>query len=306
MFESSYLIDPGAHTTRLYDPKTKQILSVRSCRLAKQPQVIGQDALAAAWDKGDHLVYPFDQEKILANPTTIVKSLFSQAPPDRYLLVPGARVLSFQTPDLSLQEEWKQYLKCANLVKVKMIPAYQPVDYAPFFHIHAGASLVHFVMGNGNKVLDYQALDLAGHQMDNAISKEITRVFQVLISNEDACALKEAVSHALSQNRNPILSVVGLNRHNEYVQIQFRAADLWGCMEPILLEIAHQAATFVCQKGPELMEQVLAAPILLSGGFGQCYNFVALLERALHTHVQLCEDPENWVINHLVQSNLVF
>lgn len=42
MFESSYLIDPGAHMTRMYDPKTRSVVSVRSCRLAKRPQVVGE------------------------------------------------------------------------------------------------------------------------------------------------------------------------------------------------------------------------------------------------------------------------
>lgn len=306
MFESSYLIDPGAHMLRLYDPKSREILSMRSCRLSKQPQIIGNDALQAAWEKGDHLTYPFNKEKITADPTTLLKSFFVQVPPDRYLLVPGASILAFKNPDEKTQDDWKQYLKIVSLAKVRMIPAFEPDDNAPFFHIHAGASLVHFVTGSDHQVLDYQAFDLGGLAMDNAISKEITRVFQVLISSEDACALKEAVSRALSENRNPVLSVVGLNRRNEYVQIRFRAADLWGCMEPVILEIARQAASFVCRKGPELMEQVLASGVQLSGGFAQCYNFVPLLERSLHCRITLCEDPENWLINHLVQSRKVF
>ncbi|MEY8309111.1 rod shape-determining protein [Erysipelotrichaceae bacterium 51-3] len=299
MFESSYLIDPGAHMTRMYDPKTRSVVSVRSCRLAKCPQVVGQQALEQSWQGNDRLVYPFSKEKIKVDPAPLIKNLFAQAPADRYLLVPRAGILSYGPVDEEREKEWQQLMRPFHLSKVSFVSALEPVDSTPSFHIHAGASLIHFITTSDQQILDYYALPLAGLKIDEAISREITRVFQCLISSEDACALKEAVSNALSQGRNPVLSVTGLNQHNEYVQIRFRAADLWGCIEPVLRRIAQEASRFVCRKGPEIMEQVLRHPVLLTGGLASCYGFSDLLKQSLHCEVQIPDNPAEWVLERL-------
>ncbi len=306
MFESSYLIDPGAHTLRIYDPKSKKVHSLRSCRLFNRPGITGDEAIKASWDESDHLVYPFSQEKIKADPAPLLQSLFATIPAERYLLIPDAAVLSFSLPGEELEEAWNRLLHPYKIARIRMIPAFAPEDGSPFFHIHAGASQVHFVMGKDKEVIDWMPISEAGNEMDKAIAREIARVFQVLISQEDACALKEAVSNALSQSRNPVLSVTGLSSHNEYVKIRFRAADLWGCMEPVLLEIARQAAAFVCRKGPELMEQVLTQPVLVSGGLAPCYGLIPLLRRSLHASLQIVPNPQTWLLDTLARRKTPF
>lgn len=306
MFESSYLIDPGAHTLRIYDPKTRTVHALRSCRLFNRPQVTGDEAIRASWDESDHLVYPFGRERITADPASLLQSLFSRIPAERYLLIPDAAVLSFSMPSPDLEDAWSRLLHLFKIARIRMVPAFVPEDGEPFFHIHAGASLVHFVMGKEGEVLDWQPVKLAGNEIDKAIATEIARVFQALISQEDACALKEVLSRALCEGRNPVLSVTGLSSHNEYVKIRFRAADLWGCMEPILKELARQASEFVCRKGPELMEQVLSRPVLVSGGLAPCFGLVPLLKRSLHARIQIAENPETWLLDTLARRKTPF
>lgn len=296
MFESSYLIDPGSHTTRMYDPKTRSIVSVRSCRLAKHPQIVGSQALEQFWGSDDRLIYPFNKEKIKADPVPLIKELFNQAPMDRYLLVPRAGILCYGKPSEEYLKEWQLLMRPFHLSKVSLVPAFEPLEESPSFQIHAGASLIHFVSYADQQILDYQALPLAGLKIDEAISKAITKAFQILISMEDACALKETISNALKQGRNPILTVTGLNQHNEYEQVRFRAADLWGCVQPLLKQIATAAATFVCRKGPEVMEQLLSQPVLLTGGLANCYELPQYFEQALHDQVHVPDHPETWLL----------
>lgn len=296
MFESSYLIDPGSHTTRMYDPKTRSIVSVRACRLAKDSQTVGDKALEQFWTGDDRLIYPFNQEKIKADPVPLLKELFNQAPMDRYLLVPKAGILSYGDQSEERLKEWQLLMRPFHLSKVSLVPAFEPTSETPSFQIHAGASQIHFVSFADRQILDYQAIPLAGLKIDEAICKAITKVFQILISMEDACALKETISNALKEGRNPVLTVTGLNQHNEYEQVRFRAADLWSCVQPLLKQIALAASTFVCRKGPEVMEQVLSQPILLTGGLANCYELPLLLEQALHDNVQVPDHPETWLL----------
>lgn len=296
MFESSYLIDPGSHMTRMYDPKTRSIVSVRSCRLAKHPQIVGDKALEQFWAGDDRLIYPFNKEKIKADPVPLIKELFNQAPMDRYLLVPKAGILTYGPPSEERLKEWQLLMRPFHLSKVSLVPAFEPGEDKPSFHIHAGASLIHLVSCADHQILDYQAIPLAGLKIDEAICKAITKAFQILITMEDACALKEAISNALKQGRNPVLSVTGLNQHNEYEQVRFRAADLWGCVQPLLKQIALAASTFVCRKGPEVMEQVLSQPVLLTGGLANCYELPQYFEQSLHSKIHIPDHPETWVL----------
>lgn len=306
MFESSYLLDPGSHTLRLYDPKTKTILQKRACRLEKEPDIIAEDALKASWSSNEKIVWPFMKEAIEADPAPLLKALFAKAPAERFLLVPNASVLSFQAPSEELSLHWQNLLEPYKLGRIKMAPAFVPEGNKAFFRIHAGNSLVHFVMGMDGRVLGYKPLAIAGLAVDQAISAEIARVFKVLISAEDACALKESVSNALKDGRDPVLQVTGLNQHNQFEQLRFRASDLWGAMEPVLQAIALQAAEFVCSKGVELMEQVLANPVLLTGGLASCYGLASLLQKQLHARVRIPENPDTILLETAAKARRPF
>lgn len=302
MFENNYLIDPGTYSLRLYDPKTHQVLSIRACRLCHAPSVIGEEALKASWGTHEHLIYPFYREKIKADPAPLLKSLFSKAPTERYLMAPNVSILSFQQPEVEQEKKWSRLLLPYRISKVRMVPAFAPSSPQPFLHIHSGASLTHFILGNHNEVLAYQAIPQGGHMIDVAISNEVTRMCKVLISTEDACALKEAASSALSEERDPVLCLTGLNQRNEYVQLKFRASDLWkSLIEPVLEEVATKAKTFLSKFSPTLQAEVLNYPVRLTGGMANCYGLFSVLESALQAEVQVPDNPETWILNALSQ-----
>lgn len=308
MFENSYFLDPGTHSLRLYDPKTRQVLSIRSCRLCHTPNVIGEEALKAAWtEEHDRLIYPFYQEKIKADPAPLLNSLFSKAPTERYLMKPNASILSFQQPDQDQEQAWKRLLDPYKISKVCMVPAFAPHTSQAFLHIHTGASLTHFIMGTNHEVLAYKAIPQGGRMIDTAISNEVARVCKVLISLEDACALKEAASIALCDSRDPILSLTGLNQHNEYVQLKFQASDIWSSfIEPVLKEISHKAFLFTHQMGKSLGEEALKNPVCLTGGMANCYGLFSTLEEDLQAEIQIPSHPETWILEEVSQHQSPF
>lgn len=308
MFENSYFLDPGTHSLRLYDPKTRQVLSIRSCRLCHTPDIIGEEALKAAWSEAhDRLIYPFYRERIKADPAPLLNSLFSKAPTERYLMKPNASILSFQQPDKDQEQAWKKLLVPYKISKVYMVPAFSPRTSQAFLHIHTGASLTHFIMGTNHEVLAYKAIPQGGRMIDIEISNEIARVCKVLISLEDACALKEASSNALQDQRDPILSLTGLNQHNEYVQLKFQASDIWSSfIHPVLQEISQKALLFANQFGESLSQEVLKNPVCLTGGMANCYGLHSDLEEELKAEIQIPNHPETWILEAVSQHQSPF
>ncbi len=302
MFENNYLIDPGTYSLRLYDPHTHEVLSMRACRLCHAPSIIGEEALKASWGSHEHLIYPFYREEIKADPTPLLKSLFSQASTERYLMAPNVSILSFQQPKVEQEKKWSRLLLPYRISKVRMVPAFIPSSPQAFLHIHSGASLTHFILGNHNEVLAYQAIPQGGHMIDVGISNEVARVCKVLISTEDACALKEATSMALHEERDPVLCLTGLNQHNEYVQLKFRASDIWkSLIEPVLVETATKAKSFLSKFSAPLQAEVLKYPIRLTGGMANCYGLLSVLESTLQAKIQVPEHPETWILSALSQ-----
>ena len=302
MLESSYYIDAGAWNIRLYDPKTRTIYSTRSCRLQKNPKIWGREALEKVWESNsESLVYPFSDGQIQLDPGSILTGLFEKYPTDRCWMIPSLKALC---PDDSQEQTDRWIIHCLSkgFRSVSLLNPFACGSIQNGFHIHAGASRTHFVLYSESEIIEFDSISLGGLSIDRAIASELARVFKVLITPEDAAALKEAASNAMNAGKNATLTVTGLDQHNQYVQISFKAADLWGCMESVLSRIVSNAAGFICRRGPEVMERALSYPVTLSGGLASCFGLAQLLETQLKTAVHVTDHPDTWMIDQYAKA----
>ncbi len=302
MLESSYFIDAGAWNIRLYDPKTRTIFTTRSCRLQKKPQIWGREALEKVWESNsESLVYPFSDGQIQLDPGSILTGLFEKYPTDRCWMIPSLKVLC-PNDSQEQSDRWNIHCLSKGFRTIGLLNPFTCGSIRDGFLIHSGASRTHFVLYSQGEIIESDSAGLGGLTIDRAISSEIASVFKVLITPEDAAALKEAASNALNSGKNATLSVTGLDQHNQYVQISFKAADLWGCMERVLGRIVSNAAGFICRRGPEVMEEALSHPVLLSGGLGACFGLRQLLEGQLKAPVKVVDHPDTWAMDQYVRT----
>lgn len=136
-------------------------------------------------------------------------------------------------------------------------------------------------------------------QVDELIQKKIAKMTNCMIGIEDANALKQAASQALWKGKNATLLCTAINSHNEYVQIQCKAMDLWPCMENVIQQITLWAKQCMESVSIEMKETIHQNGILLSGGMAYCFGMRQLLQQELNHPVICTEKPEDDLIENM-------
>lgn len=303
MLEKQYIIDAGSHFFRVYDPKTRKIMKLRSCYLKSNPSKTGQDALEAFWEtSGSDLIYPMRQGKITADPRPLCDSLFALMPADRFMFQPGAILACSSIPDAAMQNQFALMAKQQRLAYLRFEQPVMPKKREMYLHIHAGASQTIYSLIDNRQVQKSKSCKEAGLQIDRAIAAMIGRRYKSMLSSEDACALKEAASAAFWQNRNPNLCCTAFEQKQGYVRLCFPADQIWPAIEETEKRIASAVRSFLASLGLETMEKALENPIVLTGGLACCYGLKQILENELCCSVIVPENPDEVWIRWIAES----
>lgn len=270
---------------------------MRSCLLDHHPLSIGQQALTDIWKyPKDRLVYPFFGQEIEKDPSRLLRHLFSQAPADRFWMHPNVRVLALDAGSEENKARWMAQLTFHRFGSVDLQDPFPVNRQQPLFHIHAGASQVVLVMSDGHGWSDRKIVSSGGLAIDRAIAQTVASKWRVLISMEDARALKETASGALLQKRATHLKVTGLDQRQGFVEIEFPASDLWPAIESVIRPLARTASEYLCSFGVETMDTLTSQPVLLSGGLALCAGLKEYLEQYLKCPVDVPENPADWLL----------
>lgn len=303
MLEKQYVIDPGSHELRIYDPKTRTIARLRSCYLKNSPKLTGDRALEGYWEQqGSDLVYPFRQGVIINDPKPLFDPLFAQMPAGRFMFQPGSLLCCAIIPEPAMQRRYVQLLRPYGLAYTRFEQPVCPGRKNLYVHIHAGASQTIISLVDGQKTVRSLLCTHAGIEIDRAIAALIGRRYRSMISAEDARALKEASSRAFAGQRNPKLSCTVLDQKQGYVRLTIPAFELWPCLEETEKRIASSVRTFLASLGLDTLEKALESPVLLTGGLAECFGLKETLEKELCASVEIPENPADVWIRWITES----
>ena len=135
--------------------------------------------------------------------------------------------------------------------------------------------------------------------MDEKIKMTIAQKQNCLISNEDASALKEAVSQAFKMNKNPMLQCMAMDRYGKLVNIQIRASDLWPAMEEQILQVVLWAKHCYMNMGSEMKQRLMNNGIMLSGGLANCFGLKEALKHEFDCPIICTTKPECDIIEQM-------
>lgn len=302
MFEKVLILDPGAFSFRLFDPKKNRVCSVRTCYIEENGKAVtGKKAFEAYWTgEGKEIRYPVSQGHVTGRIEPLLAELFREAEIDSFALRPSLKVIVPDDITEQEKEEWKQIGLKHCLRKVSFVRSLDLLKKENSMVVHAGHSCTEIAVWKGNRLAAHQKIIFGAGQIDEGIIQMIQHKWKCLLFPEDASVLRTAASRAFWARRNPLLSCTVYDYTGQYVRISFPASDLWPAFQSVFGQIAMWASSLVARTGVETMESVLANPVHLSGGLAGCYGLVQTLQDALKAKVIAHSDLENVLLERAV------
>lgn len=296
MFDHWYALDAGGHQIRLYDYQKQVEIEWPNVIAIQNDQVIAcaKEALEYIYtdQRKVQVRYPLEQGHLLCDMSTIILKMISSIS-SKSIFRPSFMV-SVPT-DLSEQDKqkWEECLAQVGAKHMELISNMEILQTEkPCFMIHSGHTYTELGICAHGHLMAHKTIHFAGKQIDESIQKIVAQKTRCLITPEDACALKEAASNAFWEQKNPVLSCVGLDRFQKYVRVQIYAMDLWPCMEATFRQIVLWAKQYYGSLGKEYRGYVEEQGILLSGGLASCFGLRQLLKQGLDCRVFCTNEPK--------------
>lgn len=282
MFEKVAVIDPGARWVRISAEGGRKTEKERGCFLkTADREYLAEEAILQSWNHMNcKLRHCMDKDGIHFSPAPLLELDLQRLGLDKALLKPSAVVMLNGIPSRKQQLQWQNICRDLGFGKMALFDVIQAGAEDFQLHVHAGHSCTRIGLSSKGCLLIGENFSCAGETMDQDICEYIARQYRTMISLEDAASLREAASRAFYENRNPMLSCLGMDRHSHFVRLEFSAFELWPAMKKTEDAIVEAARCVLRKVGVETAEKAGRQPIYLSGGLKNCFGLEQLLQQA--------------------------
>lgn len=139
----------------------------------------------------------------------------------------------------------------------------------------------------------------AGDTMDEAVQAWVRDHYQVIISKETACQLKEKIGNALYSHHDAsdMMSVVGLDAIKRTPhRIDIHARIVAKGLDEVIQIISRSIKSALTELGPEMISDIMDEGIYLSGGGGLLLRLAERLSKEVGIKIQLVDAPLDMVV----------
>jgi len=167
--------------------------------------------------------------------------------------------------------------------------------------VHVGAGVAQVTVSSLAAPVITRGLRAAGDSMTQAIAEHIRREHNLLIDSKVARSVKRELGSALPLPGSPDMKIVGRELGvGKPVEKTVTAEEIFEVLRPFLQEIAQEARWVVSQMPTELLSDVHANGVLLTGGMAHLKRFDEFLAEQCRLKVRVPSEPQN-VVNYGLQ-----
>lgn len=296
--------DPGARTLRFYDYENEKVYCIDTSYCVKDERVIalGKDVCKYVYENPRvyQVKYPLDQQHLVADITPLVKKAFKKLNVFSCFFKSCVLLACHNEVNEEQRLAWQESLLSLGVRKVEFVDNTDLLqEEDPCMFIHAGHSYTEIGIYAYHQEFAHKIIYFSGSVMDEKIKTILAQKQNCLISNEDASALKEAVSQAFRQNKNPMLQCTALDRFGKATRVEIRAGDLWPAMEEVIKQIVLWAQECFQSMGVDMKEHLRTKGIYLSGGLAHCFGLKEALQHAFDCPIICTKTPEYVMIEQM-------
>ncbi|MDO4465604.1 MAG: rod shape-determining protein [Bacillota bacterium] len=296
MFEHWYVIDPGAYSIKFLDVRGKKRMALRSS-IAYQ----GKEVVAISKDAFQYIYEPNKRIRIknvlnhnqMLNPMhPILTKGFTLLESNKNIFKPGVILLTPSEFEDAQKDIWQNEMHQAGVQKVvfrSVMEASKLQESGIVIHMgHSYSEIGFFFKGN---LVFQKTLYFAGKQMDEEIQSIVLKKTQCLISEEDACSLKEKASRSLMGGNLEPVQCYGYNKYQQFVVLNMDPIELWPAMEHVIGQIALWTKDELNRIDSKKRLAIQQGGMYLSGGLAECYGVCSILAKELHMVCKVVNQP---------------
>lgn len=304
MFGHWYAIDAGTYSIRMYDYKSHEMVSERTCIGLHDQKVrkLYEDALEYTYMDSRHykVLYPIGKNHVAESLSVLVEDLLKKLNSEQSVFKPSFLVALPENAGEPLKDEWIAALSKLQTKEVEFVSTLDFLQNEELsFIIHAGHSQSEIGILYQEYSLLSKVIPFSGSTADENIRKFIANKSGCLISDEDADALKIACSDLLKNKKQGRLTCSGLNKYGQFAQVSVHTTNIFQAILPVLEQIVIWSRQCFDSLDLQAQEKILQNGIYLSGGMAKCYGLKEMLELEFKTKVFTSENCELEVIENM-------
>ena len=133
-----------------------------------------------------------------------------------------------------------------------------------------------------------ETVKIAGNSFDEEIVKFLKEKYDILIGIRTAEELKKAIGCVVPRDEEITMTARGRSSDNGTPKtVEITSNDICHCLKPLVDEIISTAKALFERTSPQLVADIVASEVLLTGGSAELYGLDKLIEQALSLNVRI-------------------
>ncbi len=160
------------------------------------------------------------------------------------------------------------------------------------FIINIGGGTTDMAVVSQGSMSQTETVKIAGNAFDEEIVKFLKEKYDVLIGIRTAEDIKKQIGCAVPRDEEVTMSAKGRSTINGMPKVvEVSSTEIHHCLKPLLNEIVAAAQIMFERTSPQLVADITASHVILTGGSAELYGMDKLFAQALDLDVEIAPLP---------------
>ena len=171
-----------------------------------------------------------------------------------------------------------------------------PLQPNGVFVVDVGAGSADMAVVSQGSMNQTETVEIAGNDFDREIVKYFKEKHDLLIGIRTAEDIKKMIGCAIPREEQVTMTARGRNAENGMPKtVDVSSEEIYECLKPLFAEITAAAKAMFERTSPQLVADIVAGEVLLTGGSAELYGLDKLLGQTLDLGVKVVAQPARCV-----------
>lgn len=169
----------------------------------------------------------------------------------------------------------------------------EPLQPSGAFVINIGGGKTDMAVVSQGSMSQCETVKIGGDTFDEEIIKFIKEKYDVQIGKRSAEDIKKQIGGAIPREEEMFIAAKGRNTQNGMPKtVEVSSNEICHCLAPLLNEIVAAAVIMFERTSPQLVADITASHVIITGGSAHLYGIDELFAKELGLDVEIAPRPE--------------
>jgi rod shape-determining protein MreB len=163
-----------------------------------------------------------------------------------------------------------------------------PLNPNGVFVVDIGGGSTDMAVVSQGSMNQTETVKIAGNRFDEEIVKFLKEKYDILVGVRTAEEIKKAIGCVVPRDEEITMTARGRDAQSGMPKtVEITSNDICHCLRPLIDEITDAAKTMFERSSPQLVADIMASELLLTGGSAELYGLDKLFSEALSLNVRV-------------------